>query len=534
VAVHEAGGMDRLLSCVSAELVDVTATDNNHHHHHHPAHHAARDKDAGAVKQLAVATGRLATFRHRLPPLTFLPCGVRPADPSPPASPGDPGDGSGGRAGGEAPVLTGGVQQIDDRYVVTALLGCGTFGSVLRAECRRTGRPTALKQLPKHTTKPADFRREYQYGLQMSLAMPAGIVATYDDAFETPTSYVLAQELAPCGDLLAAVSPPHRGGLGETRTKRVARQLAAALAFLHARRLVHRDVKPENVMLYDAACRLVKLGDFGVARRSGTVVCRVCAGTAYTAPEVCSRALGQTYRVDPTTDVWAFGVVLFALMTGNFPWRVAHHDADDRLYAEFVGWQDERRRDQPVSPPPEPWSRFTEPFVTLVHRLLETSPLRRASIDVVDRPVVDVAWTVHRVESARRRRPPARDGLRAPPHDHAAAPRDHAAASRDHAGLPRDQAGLRDHAAAPRDHAAAGRDDVAPRDHAVAPRDHAGPRDQATAALDQATGRDQAAAVREPRDNARLDSLMDAASRSDRVSHWLLNNKQLDSATTTS
>jgi len=216
---------------------------------------------------------------------------------------------------------------------------------------------------------------------------------------------VFAQELAPCGDLLAAVSPPHRGGLGETRTKRVARQLAAALSFLHARRLVHRDVKPENVMLYDAACRLVKLGDFGVARRSGTVVCRVCAGTAYTAPEVCRRQLGQTYRVDPTTDVWAYGVVLFALMTGNFPWRVAHRDADDRLFAEFTAWQDERRRrSTSAPPPPEPWSRFTESFVCLLHHLLDTSPLSRASIDVVDRTVVESAWRAESPAAASRRR----------------------------------------------------------------------------------------------------------------------------------
>ena len=95
-------------------------------------------------------------------------------------------------------------------------------------------------------------------------------------------------------------------------------QSTAALSFLHARRLVHRDVKLENVLLYDSGCRLVKLGDFGVARHCGTVVCRVCAGTEYTAPEVCTWALCQTYRVHPATDVWAYGVVLVALMTDNF------------------------------------------------------------------------------------------------------------------------------------------------------------------------------------------------------------------------
>jgi len=402
--------MDRLLSCVSSELVDVSSTDN-HHHHHADRHHCSEKE----TKQLAAAAaGRLATFRNRLPPLTFLPCGVRPADPSPPTSPtAEEADDSGAPV--VEPLLTGRVEQITDRYVVTATLGRGTFGSVLRAECRRTGRPTALKKLPKDTTKPADFRREFVYGRQMSLGLPAGFVATYADAFETATAYVFAQELAPCGDLLAAVSPPHRGGLGETRTKRVARQLAAALSFLHARRLVHRDVKPENVMLYDNGCRLVKLGDFGVARRCGTVVCRVCAGTAYTAPEVCNRQLGQTYRVDPATDVWAYGVVLFALMTGNFPWRVAYQDTEDRLYAEFVAWQEERRRRSassaslpppPPAPPPspDPWSRFTEPFLTLLHRLLDTCPLRRAPINAVDRLVIEVAWTVRRAEPIVRRR----------------------------------------------------------------------------------------------------------------------------------
>jgi len=398
--------MDRLLSCVSAELVDVSTSD--HHHHHHP--HQCAEKD---TKSIAAATGRLATFRHRLPPLTFLPCGVRPADPSPPTTPAAA-DVDSSLAAVE-PRLTGRLERVTDRYVVTATLGRGTFGSVLRAECRRTGRPTAIKKLPKTTTKPADFQREFVYGRQMSLGLPAGIVATYDDAFETATSYVFAQELAPCGDLLAAVSPPHRGGLGETRTKRVARQLAVALSFLHARRLVHRDVKPENVLLYDTGCHLVKLGDFGVARRCGTVVCRVCAGTAYTAPEVCSRQQGQTYRVDPATDVWAFGVVLFALMTGNFPWRVALEDTDDRLYGDFVAWQEERQQRSasssslpppPPAPPPspEPWSRFTEPFLALLHRLLDTSPLRRASVDAVDRLIIDVPWTARRAEPIVRRR----------------------------------------------------------------------------------------------------------------------------------
>lgn len=95
--------------------------------------HDFRDLESGTC---IVCTGRLATFRHRLPPLTFLPCGVRPADPSPPISPNTAEDECGTVT---EPRLTGKVEQITDRYVVTATLGRGTFGSVLRAECRRTG-----------------------------------------------------------------------------------------------------------------------------------------------------------------------------------------------------------------------------------------------------------------------------------------------------------------------------------------------------------------------------------------------------------
>jgi len=278
----------------------------------------------------------------------------------------------------------------------------------------------------------------------MNAAGHPAIVMTYDDAFETPTTYVFAQEYASGGDLLAAVAPPNRGGLGETRTKRVARQIGSALAFLHDRRIVHRDVKPENILVYDGpptTCRRVKLGDFGVARRAGTLVCRLCPGTAYTAPEVAGRDTGRTYRVDPATDVWAFGVVLFALLTGNFPWRLARVDAEDRLFAEFVTWQERRRIFQTTmseqrqlqrqrsssvdsrigihqSPPrrggspdrctvggrsasraggadrmPDPWSKFAEPFLDLIHMLLDVRAERRIAISSVEEFVrPDVPW----------------------------------------------------------------------------------------------------------------------------------------------
>lgn len=72
----------------------------------------------------------------------------------------------------------------------------------------------------------------------------------------------------------------------------------------------------------------VKLGDFGVARKVGTMVCKVCDGTTYTPPEICSLARHAYYRVERSADVWSLGVVIFCLMTGSFPWQLADLNID--------------------------------------------------------------------------------------------------------------------------------------------------------------------------------------------------------------
>ena len=273
-------------------------------------------------------------------------------------------------------------QDLADHYTVIKDLGSGTYGKVLLAKCRKTGTEVALKVLPKSSTKLKDFLREFNYSYYLS--PHRAIVSTYDVAFETPTSYVFAQEHAPMGDLFEAITP--QVGIPECHAKLVAKSVASALEFMHSKSLVHRDIKPENILLFDDKFQRVKLMDFGMTKKSGTLVRKVSGGIPYTPPEICEALKGERYTVEMSADVWAFAVLVFCMLTGNFPWELACHK--DSFYTEFIHWQ--KRKTTKV---PSQWQKFSPRMMRLFRRLMEPRPERRTSIKEVSK-YFDDAWTV--------------------------------------------------------------------------------------------------------------------------------------------
>uniref|UniRef100_A0A1L8DKT9 Putative serine/threonine protein kinase n=1 Tax=Nyssomyia neivai TaxID=330878 RepID=A0A1L8DKT9_9DIPT len=218
-----------------------------------------------------------------------------------------------------------------DEFDILQIVGEGWFGKILLVEHKATDTEMVLKALPKPYVSLRDFYREFHYGLH--LGAHKNIVTTYDVAFETAGFYVFTQEYAPLGDLTSNVSDT---GIGEIHSKKVAKQIASALDYMHSRDLVHRDVKLDNVLVFRSDFSRVKLCDFGESRRFNTNVQRRNEWLAYSPPDVLAIRTDDSYKTDPSHDVWQFGIVVFVCLTGCLPWQKAAQD--DPRYVRYFAW----------------------------------------------------------------------------------------------------------------------------------------------------------------------------------------------------
>jgi beta-lactam-binding protein with PASTA domain/predicted Ser/Thr protein kinase len=204
-----------------------------------------------------------------------------------------------------------------DRYEVHRKLARGGMSDVYLARDRVLDRPVALKVLfpeyAKDDTFVARFRREAQSAARLN---HPNIVGVYDWGEETGT-YFIAMEYID-GQTLSEIVRAE-GPLRPEQAASVIADVAAALGFAHTNGVIHRDIKPGNVMVESTG--LVKVADFGIAQAIGgpeqTQLTRVGSvmGTAtYFSPE---QAQGR--QVDPRTDIYSLGCVLFEILTGRPP-----------------------------------------------------------------------------------------------------------------------------------------------------------------------------------------------------------------------
>src|SRR5262245_26109315 len=209
------------------------------------------------------------------------------------------------------------------RYRVLRLLGKGGMGAVYLAEDSQLGRRVALK-LPSFAAGASAERVErFLREARAAAALHHPHICTLYDAGQQGGRPYLTMAYLEGRPLAEAIDPDRP--MPQRQAAALARKIAEALAHAHERGVVHRDLKPANVMLTAAGEPVVM--DFGLAKRLDeadgreaklTRVGAVRGTPEYMAPE---QVRGETDRIGPHTDIYALGVLLFELLTGQPPYQ---------------------------------------------------------------------------------------------------------------------------------------------------------------------------------------------------------------------
>ena len=258
---------------------------------------------------------------------------------------------------GQGP-MTGRV--FSNRYQIEDRIGIGGMAEVYRAQDTVLGRVVAVKvMLPQYAADPEFTQRFRQEAAAAANLQSPYIVNVYDWGAEGDT-YFIVMEFVRGSDLKTAIQ--QRGAINQRKVAEIGVQVCQALAVAHNQDIVHRDIKPQNIMVQPDGN--IKVMDFGIARAKNSVMARTSSvlGTAhYISPE---QAQGK--ELTPASDIYSLGIVLYEAATGTLPF-----DGPDAMSVALMQVNDFPPMPHEVNPDIDP------DLETIVMMALEKEPGRR-------------------------------------------------------------------------------------------------------------------------------------------------------------
>lgn len=214
-------------------------------------------------------------------------------------------------------------------YIVGKQIGQGAYATVFFGLHRESGKKVAIKIYEKYKLLDPQRRKSVRCEIRLMERLRHPNIVIFHDALDTPKQIYIIMDFVGGGSLHHFLKKRPGRRLDDQLAKRLIYQVSQGIKYLHDRHIVHRDVKLENLLLDDSGT--VKIIDFGFSTivPPGKRLKIFCGTPSYMAPEIVARKEYSGF----CADIWAIGVLLYALLCGSFPFR-GQNDRD--LYRKIV------------------------------------------------------------------------------------------------------------------------------------------------------------------------------------------------------
>ncbi|NXQ34572.1 NEK5 kinase, partial [Alaudala cheleensis] len=255
-----------------------------------------------------------------------------------------------------------------DKYEIIKQIGEGSFGKIFLAKGKMDNEPCVIKEI-NLTKMPVKEKEASEKEVILLAKMKHANIVTFYASLQEKNKLYIVMEYCDGGDLMKRINMQHGVLFDEDQILSWFVQISLALKHIHDKKILHRDVKAQNVFLSNNG-KVAKLGDFGIARQlnSTTEFAHTCVGTPYyLSPEIC-----ENRPYNNKTDIWSLGCVLYELCALKHPVSTFQGNSLHELVLKIC-----RGRFQPVSP------TYSYDLRILISQLFKISPRDRPSISSI-------------------------------------------------------------------------------------------------------------------------------------------------------